>query len=70
MVSVKLRSINTALGGLLGKVSPDSAEILRLCRRNLDDAIDRSEALEEGLTLSPDAGWPEREGAGQHARAM
>lgn len=55
MVSAKLKSINAALGGLLGKVDPDSAETLRMCRRNLDNATDLSEALENGLVLpSPD----------------
>lgn len=46
MISDELNSINEALGKILGKVSPEAAEILRKARRNLDDAADQAREME------------------------
>ena len=46
MLSDELQSIRNILGRLLGKVDPESAETLRLCRRNLESAADDAAILE------------------------
>lgn len=55
MLSDELRSIKEALGGLLGKVDPETAEILRVCRRNLEAAADDAENLENNFIPQTEA---------------
>lgn len=49
MLSDELKSIQVKLGQLLGKVDPESAAILRLCRRNLEAASDDAKNMEENF---------------------
>ena len=49
MLSAELKSIRAALGELLGKVDVESAELLRLCRRNLEAAADEAENMENNF---------------------
>ncbi len=51
MLSDELRSIREALGQVLGSVPVNTAEIVRLARRNLDAAADQAEQLERGLLV-------------------
>lgn len=51
MLHEELQSIREALGSILGKVSPDDADLIRQCRRNLDAAADQAEALESRLIV-------------------
>lgn len=49
MLSEELKSIRIALGGLLGKVDADSADVLRQCRRNLEAAEDQAANMERNF---------------------
>lgn len=49
MLSDELKSINAVLGRLLGKIDPDTAETLRLCRRNLEAATEQAENMENNF---------------------
>lgn len=49
MLSEELRSIHAALGGVLGKLDPDLAALVRQCRRNLDAAAEQAGELEARL---------------------
>lgn len=46
MLSNELRSIHAALGCVLARVDVESAELVRLCRRNLAASADVAETLE------------------------
>lgn len=46
MLSHKLKSIHAALGDILPRIDADSAEIVRACRRNLEDGADIATTLE------------------------
>lgn len=49
MLSDELESIQIKLGQLLNKVSPECAEILRTCRRNLESATDDAKNIENNF---------------------
>lgn len=49
MLKDELKSIHVALGSVLGRLDPEGAELVRLCRRNLDAAVEQAEALEQRL---------------------
>lgn len=49
MLKQEIMSVHAALGGVLGKVDPDGAELVRQCRRNLVAAAEQAEELEERL---------------------
>ncbi len=51
MLSDELESIHIKLGELLNKVDPDTALILRICRRNLEAAADDARNMENNLYL-------------------
>lgn len=51
MLSEELKSIRVALGKLLGKVDPSAAEVIRICRRNLEAASDDAKNMEENFCL-------------------
>lgn len=55
MLSEELKSIRDALGKLLGKVEPESAEVLRLCRRNLEAASDDARNMEDNFYVKETA---------------
>ena len=42
-------SVHAALGGVLGKLDPDGAALVRQCRRNLDAAAVQAGELEARL---------------------
>ena len=45
MLHEELQSIRSALGGVLGRLDPDGADLVRQCRRNLDAAADQAKEL-------------------------
>lgn len=49
MLKEEILSIRAALGGVLGKLDPDGAELIRRCRRNLDAVAEQAEELESRL---------------------
>lgn len=49
MLSEELRNIQAGLGKLLGKLDPESADFLRRARRNLDEAAEQAENLENHI---------------------
>lgn len=49
MLSDELKGIRTALGELMGKVDDESAELLRVVRRNLEAAADEAENMENNF---------------------
>ena len=49
MLHEELQSIRSALGGVLGKLDPDSSDLVRQCRRNLDAAAEQAKELEGRL---------------------
>ena len=49
MLSDELQTIHIKLGELLKKVDPDTALILRICRRNLEAAADDAKNLEHNF---------------------
>ncbi len=49
MLSDELESIRIKLGELLQRVDPDTAQILRICRRNLEAAADDAKNLEHNF---------------------
>lgn len=49
MLKQEIMSVHAALGGVLGKVDPDGAELVRQCRRNLVAAAEQAGELEERL---------------------
>ncbi len=49
MLSEELESIHEALGKILGKMDPDAACKLRICRRNLDEAIEMANHMEKNF---------------------
>lgn len=49
MLSEELKSIHEALGKILGKMEPDAACKLRICRRNLDEAIEMANNMEKNF---------------------
>ncbi len=51
MLSDELKSIREVLGGIMGKVPVEMADVLRIARRNLDAAADQAEQLEQGLLV-------------------
>lgn len=51
MLSEKIQSINTSLEKLLGRVDPDSANFIRICRRNLQAVADHARELEANGVL-------------------
>ncbi len=51
MLSDELESIHINLGELLNKVDPNTAQILRICRRNLEAAADDARNMENNLYL-------------------
>lgn len=55
MLSEELRSIHIALGNVLGRLDPDGADLVRLCRRNLDAAAEQAAELEKRLVPGLDA---------------
>lgn len=51
MLKQEIMSVHAALGGVLGKLDPDGADLVRQCRRNLDAAAEQAEALESNLDV-------------------
>lgn len=49
MLHEELQSIRSALGGVLGRLDPDGADLVRQCCRNLDAAADQAKELEGRL---------------------
>ena len=49
MLHEELQSIHTTLGSVLGKLDPDSSDLVRQCRRNLDAAAEQAKELENRL---------------------
>ncbi len=49
MLSEELKSIHEALGKILGKMEPEAAEKLRICRRNLNEAIEMADHMENNF---------------------
>ena len=49
MLKQEIMSVHAALGGVLGKVDPDGAELVLQCRRNLVAAAEQAGELEERL---------------------
>lgn len=49
MLSEELKSIHAALGRLLGKLDPENADFLRRARRNLDEAAEQAEYMENRI---------------------
>lgn len=49
MLSEELKSIRTALGELMSKVDNESADLLRQCRGNLEDAAEQAQRMEEAF---------------------
>lgn len=49
MLKQKIMSVHAALGGVLGKLDPDGAELVRQCRRNLNAAAEQAGELEARL---------------------
>lgn len=52
MLKQEIMSVHAALGGVLGKLDPDGAELVRQCRRNLDAAEQAGELEERLVPLS------------------
>lgn len=68
MLKDELKSIHAALGGVLGRLDPDGADLIRQCRRNLDAAAEQAAELESrlvpGMERQPQAeAMPAGEGA-------
>lgn len=55
MLSSELKSIHAALGCVLARVDVESAELVRLCRRNLASSAEMAETLEKNLVAPPEA---------------
>lgn len=53
MLKQEIMSVHAALGGVLGKLDPDGAELVRQCRRNLDAAAEQAGELEARLVPLP-----------------
>lgn len=51
MLKQEIMSVHAALGGVLGKLDPDGADLVRQCRRNLDAAAEQADALESNLGI-------------------
>lgn len=51
MLKQEIMSVHAALGGVLGKVDPDGAELVLQCRRNLVAAAEQADALESNLPV-------------------
>ena len=49
MLSQEIMSVHAVMGCLLPRVDPESAELVRLCRRNLEASADTAETLERTL---------------------
>lgn len=49
MLKQEIMSVHAALGGVLNKLDPDGAALVRQCRRNLDAAAEQAGELEERL---------------------
>ena len=49
MLKQEIMSVHAALGGVLGKLDPDGAALVRQCRRNLDAAAEQAGELEARL---------------------
>lgn len=47
MLYEKIQAVHVVLGTILGKVDVETAEILRLCRRNLMTVAEQVKSLEE-----------------------
>ena len=52
MLSDELDSIGAALGRLLDKVDTETADVLRRCQENLDEAASQAEQLEDNCILN------------------
>lgn len=59
MLSEKIQSVNVSLEELLGRVDPESANFIRLCRRNLQAVADHARELEANGVLAVPAIKPE-----------
>lgn len=59
MLSEKIQSVNVSLEKLLGRVDPDSANFIRICRRNLQAVADHARELEANGVLVVPAIKPE-----------
>lgn len=55
MLSQEIMSVHAVMGCLLPRVDPESAELVRLCRRNLEASADVAENLEKTLIAPVDA---------------
>lgn len=53
MLKQEIMSVHAALGGVLGKLNPEEAELVRQCRRNLDAAAEQAGELEARLVPLP-----------------
>lgn len=51
MLHEEITSISSSLAVLLGRVDPESADFIRICRRNLDSAADTARELEQHFIL-------------------
>lgn len=49
MLKQEIMSVHAALGGVLGRLDPDGADLVRQCRRNLDAAAEQAGELEARL---------------------
>lgn len=69
MLSEELMSIHVALGGMLGRLNPEEAEIVRQCRRNLDATAEQAGELETRLVPLPAVEHPASAGELHAGRA-
>lgn len=53
MLHEEITSVSSSLAVLLGRVDPESADFIRICRRNLDSAADTARELEQNFVLPP-----------------
>lgn len=51
MLHEEIASVSSSLAVLLGRVDPESADFIRICRRNLDSAADTARELEQNFVM-------------------